>query len=203
MGQTLNTTPVDVTVGAAAAPELVVKAAYASSGIIIDTNKTFGGRYAGVVYGFDITGATVNATFYTDRLEATNGGSIAIVKTPYVTRPASYGTGATVQLKDAGGAVIGTYVIVIFGDVSGNGKIGPEDTGLVFDHVNNVKSIVNEDQIMAANVVESGRNAAAKAKSLYDVKPDDTGAIFDANNGVVISQTSLAEKHNSYNTYYQ
>jgi len=203
MGQTLNTVSVDVAYGSAD-PELVVKSAYASSGIIIDTNKTFGGQYAGVVYGFDISGATVNATFYTDRLEATNGGSIAIVKTPYIARPASYGTGATVQLKNSGGTVIGTYVIVIFGDLNGNAKIDTVDLGAIYDHIQGSATLTDEVKIMATNVIETGRTAALKATSLYTIATNDLGAVYDNIQGTTaINQASLAGKHNTYNTYYQ
>lgn len=204
MGQTLNRVPVDVTVGAAASPELAVKAAYASSGIIIDTNKTFGGQYAGVVYGFNITGATVNAAFYTDRLEATNGGSLTVVKTPYIARPASYGTGTTVQLKDAGGTVIGTYVIVIFGDLNGNAKIDTVDLGAIYDHIQATATITDEVKIMATNVIETGRTPALKATSLYTIATNDLGAVYDNIQGTAsIDQATLAGKHNTYNTYYQ
>lgn len=189
--------------GAAQPADLAVKSAYADSGIIIDSNKTFGGKYDGVVYGFTLD-ATVNAAFYTTRLEATNGGSITIVKTPYVARPASYGTGATVQVKNADGTLAKTYVIVIFGDVNGNGKIGAEDTGAIYNHVQGKTLITDEVQVMASNLVVSGRTAALKATSLYQIKADDTGAVYEAVQGTkAISQSDLAVAHNTYNTYYQ
>lgn len=193
-----------VNIASAAEPaDLAVKTAYASSGIIIDTNKTFGGKYDGVVYGFELSG-TINVAFYTTRLEATNGGSITIEKTPYVSRPVSYGTGATVQVMNADGTLSKTYVIVIFGDVSGNGKIGAEDTGAIYNHVQGKALITDEVQVMAANLVESGRTAALKATSLYQIKADDTGAVYEAVQGTkAINQGSLAIAHNTYNTYYQ
>lgn len=189
--------------GAGALADLAVKSSYADSGIVIDTNKTFGGQYDGVVYGFTLEG-TINAAFYTTRLEATNGGSITIVKTPYVARPVSYGTGATVKVNNADGTLAKTYVIVIFGDVSGNGKIGAEDTGAIYNHVQGKTLITDEVQVMAANLVESGRTPALKATSLYQIKADDTGAVYEAVQGTkVISQANLATAHNTYNTYYQ
>lgn len=189
--------------GAAEPADLAVKAAYAGSGIIIDTHKTFGGKYAGVVYGFTLEG-TINAAFYTNRLEATNGGSITIVKTPYVTRPISYGTGATVQVKNADGTLAKTYVIVLLGDVSGNGKVGPEDTSAVDNHIAGKAVISDEVKVMAANIVVSGRNATLKAQSLYQIKPDDTSAIDSIVSGAsVLNAAEIAAAHNTYNTYYQ
>lgn len=189
--------------GAGEPADLAVKAAYAGSGIIIDTHKTFGGKYAGVVYGFTLEG-TINAAFYTNRLEATNGGSITIVKTPYVTRPISYGTGATVQVKNADGTLAKTYVIVLLGDVSGNGKVGPEDTSAVDNHIAGKAVISDEVKVMAANIVVSGRNATLKAQSLYQIKPDDTSAIDSIVSGAsVLNAAEIAAAHNTYNTYYQ
>ena len=57
---------------------------------------------------------------------------------------------------------------------------------------------------MAANVVESGRNATLKATSLYQIKPDDTSAIDDNISGVkIINAAAVAAAHSTYNTYYQ
>lgn len=189
--------------GATESADLAIQSAYASSGIVIDTNKKFGGKYDGAVYGFTLEG-TINAAFYTARLEATNGGSITIVKTPYVTRPVSYGTGATVQVKNADGTLVKTYIIIILGDVSGNGKIGPEDTSAVDDHIAGKTVITDEVKIMAANTVVSGRNDTVKATSLYQIKPDDTSSIDDNISGAkIIDVASIAASHNAYNTYYQ
>lgn len=203
MGQTFTKADATVAFAAAADADLAVKSAYAASGIVIDTNKTFGGKYAGAVYGFTLD-ATINQAYYTDRLEATNGGSITVVKTPYVSRPVSYGTGATIQVKNADGSVAKTYVVIIFGDVSGNGKIGSEDVGLIYDHTNGVSLLTDEVKIMSANLVETGRTAALKATSLYQIKADDLGVVYNASNAIsAITSTTVATAHNTYNTYYQ
>lgn len=188
--------------GGAEPADLAVKSAYASSGIIIDKNKTFGGQYDGVVYGFELSG-TINAAFYTARLEATNGGSITVVKTPYVARPASYGTGATVQINNADGTLAKTYVIVIFGDVNGDGKVLTTDMTPVLNHSNGAK-ITDEVLVMAANgSVAKGRTDALKAKSIYDVDATDITPILNAANGTPINQAEVAASHALYNTYYQ
>ena len=208
VGQKVESVGSAVTLGSAAqaAPELVLTEAGAAAGVIIDTAKTFGGKYAGVVYGFPVVGNKPTATYYDTYLQATNGGTIATVKTPYVSRPASYGTGTTIQLKDASGNVVATYVVVILGDVSGNGVVGSEDMGAIFAHIGETSLIEDEVKIMAANVVCSGRNATAKAKSLYEIKSDDTGAVFSQvadESSDTIGIAELAVAHNTYNTYYQ
>lgn len=204
MGQTLNRVDTTISYKSAAAPaDLAVKADYASTGIVIDSQKTFGGKYNGVVYGFNLD-ATVNAAFYTNRLEATNGGSIKVVKTPYVARPASYGTGATVEVYNSDGTLAKTYVIVILGDVNGDGKILATDTQLIFNHVNSVAIITDEVKIMAANAAPAaGRTDALKANSMYTINATDTQAVFNAVNGTALDQAALAASHAKYNKYYQ
>lgn len=204
MGQTLNRVSATISYKGAAEPaDLAVKAGYTSTGIVIDLQKTFGGKYNGVVYGFNLD-ATVNAAFYTNRLEATNGGSIKVVKTPYVSRPASYGTGATVEVYNSDGTLAKTYVIVILGDVNGDGKILATDTQLVFNHVNSVAIITDEVKIMAANAAPAaGRTEALKANSMYTINATDTQAVFNAVNGTALDQAALAASHAKYNKYYQ
>ena len=204
IGQTLNRVDTTISYKSAAAPaDLAVKADYASTGIVIDSQKTFGGKYNGVVYGFNLD-ATVNAAFYTNRLEATNGGSIKVVKTPYVARPASYGTGATVEVYNSDGTLAKTYVIVILGDVNGDGKILATDTQLIFNHVNSVAIITDEVKIMAANAAPAaGRTDALKANSMYTINATDTQAVFNAVNGTALDQAALAASHAKYNKYYQ
>lgn len=187
------------------AADLAIKSAYADSGIVIDTNKTFGGQYNGVVYGFTLEG-TINAAFYTNRLEATNGGSITIVKTPYVVRPASYGTGATVQVNNADGTLAKTYVIVILGDVNGDGRLLSNDALTVYNHANNINTTVINDEVMvmAANAAPaSGRTDALKAASLHTINSLDALAIYNAVNGSPLNQGELASSHALYNFYYQ
>lgn len=205
VGQTLNRVSATISYkgGAAEPADLAVKADYASTGIVIDSQKTFGGKYNGVVYGFNLD-ATVNAAFYTNRLEATNGGSIKVVKTPYVSRPASYGTGATVEVYNSDGTLAKTYVIVIIGDVNGDGKILATDTQLVFNHVNSVAIITDEVKIMAANAAPAaGRTEALKANSMYTINATDIQAVFSAVNGTALDQAALAASHAKYNKYYQ
>lgn len=183
--------------------DLAVTSAYASSGIVIDNNKTFGGQYDGVVYGFTLEG-TINVAFYTQRLEATNGGSITIVKTPYVARPASYGTGATVEVYNADSTLSKKYVIVIIGDVNGDAKLSTADTTLVYNHVNNITLITDEVKVMAANAASAtGRTDALKATSMHTINNADTTVVYNVVNGGTLDQAAIASQHATYNTYYQ
>lgn len=189
---------------AAEPADLAVKAAYADSGIIIDSNKKFGGQYDGVVYGFELSG-TINAAFYTARLEATNGGSITVEKTPYIARPASYGTGTTVQVKNSDGTLSKTYVIVIFGDINGDGKLLSNDVLPVYNHANSIELITDEVKVLAANAAPaSGRNDSLKATSHHTINGLDALAVYNAVNNVEpLNQAEFAASHALYNTYYQ
>lgn len=208
MGQTLNRVSATISYkGAAVEPaDLAIKSEFASSGIIIDTHKTFGGKFAGVVYGFDLGGAVPKAAFYTARLEATNGGSIEVVKAPYGGR-APYGTGTTIIVKNADGSVAKTYVVVIIGDVNGDGVISTKDLQIVFTHINTTdetKKLTDEVLIMAANAAPAkGRTPALKAKSMYNIATDDLQVIFTSINGTTLNQMTIAETHATYNSYYQ
>lgn len=189
--------------GAAEAADLAVKSAYADSGIIIDKNKTLGGQYAGVVYGFTLD-ATVNAAFHTNRFEATNGGSIVLVKTPYQSR-ASYGTGATIQVKNADGTLSKTYVIIIFGDVNGDGRIQNNDALEIYNVAYKVTSALTDKvKILAGNAAAaSGANDRAKERSLYTINAQDALAIYDAAVAKTYDQVTQASSHALYSSNYQ
>lgn len=211
-GQTVTNTDAKITpwtIGAAAAQpaDLAIKAAYADSGIIIDTNKTFGNTYAGVVYGFTLpgNGATkVAQSYYSEYLEATNGGSIEVIKTPYVTRPVSYGTGSTIAVYNADGSLEKTYLIVLFGDVDGNGQINISDVTKSVDELD-VAGTLALPQVMAINVKTQARGTdAAKAAALYTVAITDITEIASIVDAPVDIQVAMAEAHTTYSaTNYQ
>lgn len=191
--------------GGAEPADLAVKDA--SSGIIIDTNKTFGGQYAGVVYGFTTNGtASLAATYYNNLLEATNGGSLAYTKSPFLARGTTYGTGATITVKNADGSVSKTYVIVIFGDVTGDGKILAADTSAISKHIDGVAGSVftSEILVMASNVVPTLRGTdSVKAKALHDVLANDYAAVQKYVDGTAVDINKLAKAHVALNEYYQ
>lgn len=199
-------TSATVTIGSAMIPaDLAIKAG-ATEGIIIDKNKTFGGQYDGVVYGFtlDDSSAVIKATtMYTSNLEATNGGSLSF--TPIkVGRNKCYGTGAAIQVYNSDSTLSKTYVIVIFGDVNSDGAVTATDTGLVYAHQQETAALANDVLIMAANTIIEGRTANAKKQSMYTISSTDTGVVFAHVKGdQLIDQAAAAANQNSYNVNYQ
>lgn len=191
--------------GAAAAADLALTAG-ATAGIVIDTNKTFGGQYDGVVYGFTLTDSTAQikaTTMYTANLQASNGGSLQF--TPIkVGRTNCYGTGASIKVLNQDGTLSKTYVIVIFGDVNSDGAITGLDTGIVYAHQKGDMAIANDVLIMAANTAVEGRTVAAKQASMYTITGTDTGIVYAHQKGEkLIDQQSAATLQNSYNANYQ
>ena len=106
----------EVNIGSAAAPsELVVKD---GTNGVIDTTRM-------CVYGIDImdAGQTIGDVF-----EVTNGGSIEVTPS---NEGVEEGTGAILVAKDAAGEVIGEYVVVIHGDVNGDGSSDSLDADIL------------------------------------------------------------------------
>lgn len=122
-----------------------------TSNIIIDTTKTCNTAYTGAIYGFTgsrITAANYNCLTDSSQLAITNG-------TVEVTRgPGGYGTGTTLAVKDTSGAVVATYVIIIFGDIDGNGSITAADVTAL---VNNTNTAIpaKTPAFMAANIASA------------------------------------------------
>lgn len=109
VGQTFTLKNSSVTIGSVAAtPELVAKAGTTG---VVDSDRKY-------VYG--VTVGTTAADYF----EATNGGTLEWAEG---TASSVNGTGATVTLKDASGAVVDTYTLIIFGDVNGDGQITVAD----------------------------------------------------------------------------
>ncbi len=125
MGQTLNTTPVDVNVGVVGTPELILTALGSSNGAVIDRNTDTSGYadpVAGYVYGID----TMNGEDIADYV-TTLVGSVDVESND----SGEMSTGAKILLKDAGGAVVETYIFVYFGDVDGDAFIDLTDAAYI------------------------------------------------------------------------
>jgi hypothetical protein len=185
-----------ITIGAAAEPaDLAVKAAYASAGIIIDKNKTLGGAYDGVVYGFALNGnAKLAKTFYTDRLCDTLGNEINVVASPYGRN--AFGTGTKIQVLE-GGNVVKTYAVVIFGDITGEGQIAVGDiTRCIAEQEKN--GTLDLVQIMACNVVLAGRTDAIKKTGLYTTALNDVTKIISVIDNSEEIQVEMATAHYNY-----
>lgn len=116
VGQEFSLTNTAVTIGSAAAPELVVTEG--TTGYIDEARK--------YVYGVTI-GDEATAYF-----EATNGGSIEMVANE---AGVTNGTGAQLQLKDTDGSVLDTYTLIIFGDVDGSGAVDGTDSLVIMQYV--------------------------------------------------------------------
>lgn len=116
VGQEFTLTNTAVTIGSAAAPELVVTEG--TTGYIDEARK--------YVYGVTI-GDEATAYF-----EATNGGSIEMVANE---AGVTNGTGAQLQLKDTDGSVLDTYTLIIFGDVDGSGAVDGTDSLVIMQYV--------------------------------------------------------------------
>ncbi len=134
VGQEFSLTNTAVTIGSAAAPELVVTED--TTGYIDEARK--------YVYGVK---AGDEATAY---FEATNGGSIEMVANE---AGATNGTGAQLQLKGADGAVLDTYTLIIFGDVDGTGAVDATDSAVIMRYVaDSVTNELTDNAFFAADV---------------------------------------------------
>lgn len=186
------------------AADLALTSTGASDGVVIDKNKTFGGQYAGIVYGFTTSGsANLNAAYYNNLLTATNGGSLSFTKSPYLSRGTTFGTGATVTVKNADATISKTYVIIIFGDVTGDGKVLAADLSEIRTHLQGTP-LSDDIKVMASNVVPATRGTTAvKAKALYDVLANDYSAVQKNVQNVALDQKNLAAAHAALNEYYQ
>lgn len=187
-----------VVIGNAALPSDLAKKAGAEAGIVIDTAHTFGSAYDGVVFGFtqSANNTFMNTNYLVNNLEATNEGTLTFSRSIGKT---GYGTGTviTVTGKDGGTK---TYVVVIFGDVDGNGLINVNDTTAVQKAVNVASTYANNTvQRMAANC----QNVAAAAM-MHVLNVNDTTAVKQHVNGTKLDQAALASKMASLTgTYYK
>lgn len=200
-GQTVLAVGETKTIGAAMVPaDLVLTATGASKGVIIDTHKTFGGAYAGVVYGISATTYKQKANI-TNNVEASNGGSIVVAASDGKTLASgNYGTGSTIEVLNADGTSTGkTYVFVVFGDVDGNGLINAADGQAVSSIILNASLAPNNSvKRMAANC-----QLVNNATMMHTVNANDRQAIMKHLTGTKINQATYAAKQNSYNNFYQ
>lgn len=110
------------TIGAsAAAPTLAV---VEGTGGVIDTDRTElnadGDTVTGYIYGVE----PENYESVTDVFEVTGDGSLEVVAND---AGSEAGTGTIVNVLDADGETVETYVLVIFGDIDGDGAITAAD----------------------------------------------------------------------------
>lgn len=191
-----------INIGGGAEPaDLELTALGVTNNIKIDTHKTFGGQYDGAVYGFAQLAANtfMNTTYLNNNLQATNEGTLAFSRSIGKT---GYGTGTVITVKNSDGTDSKSYVVIIFGDVDGNGLINLTDATTAKSAVSNATiAPVNTVKRMAANC--AGTNAAM----LNVLNLADASAVkyFVSNKqfSSTVTVTSLANSHYAANTYYQ
>lgn len=187
-----------VVIGNAALPsDLALTEAGSTAGVVIDTAKTFGGAYAGVVYGFkqSANNTFVNTTYLTTNLTATNEGTLSFDRS---IGTSGYGTGTeiTVTGKDGGTK---KYVVVIFGDVDGNGLIAVADATVIRKAMTDATAAPNNSvKRLAANCA-----LLAAAIPMHNIQANDITPVRNNIKGARIDQAALAAKHATLNTYYQ
>ena len=189
-----------IAIGATMLPaDLALTDAGATAGVIIDTNKTFGGAYAGVVYGFEQVATTTFRTnaYLTNNLQVTNEGTWELSRS-YGT--AGYGNGTVITVKNADDTVSKTYVVVIFGDVNGDGLINANDTTALKAAVQAATNApANSVKRMAANCQK-----LANGTMMHTLNANDTAALKNHINGTSkFTQAALATTQNTYNNFYQ
>lgn len=195
MGQTLTAVSTTVTIGSAE-PELILTATGEANGVIIDTHKTFGGAYAGVVYGFpQATNTTFRTIGYiTDNLTTTTG-ALTAANLGRTIGTAGYGTGTTITVGSK------VYVIVIFGDSNGDGLINNNDITAVKGMVKTASLAPNNSVLrMSANCQQVNNGTM-----LHTLNNNDLTGLknYIAKKAGCFTQPSLAATMNSYNNFYQ
>ena len=152
-----------VTIGSAAAPELVVTED--TTGYIDEARK--------YVYGVK---AGDEATAY---FEATNGGSIEMVAND---AGVTNGTGALLQLKGADGSVLDTYTLIIFGDVDGTGAVDASDTLPIMQYVaDSVANSLSDVQLFAADIDASSAVDASDTLPIMQYVADSVAIALPVN----------------------
>lgn len=188
-------------IGAVSLPaELALSETGTTNGVLIDTAKTFGDTYAGVVYGISATNYKAKTTI-SNNLTATNGGSLVITTSDgKTTASGNYGTGSTIEVLNADGTSTGKiYVFVAFGDVDGNGLINGNDSKAVTSAVTDAtQAPANSVKRMAGNC-----QLVNNATMMHTLNGNDAKAIASHVAGTKLDQVALATKHNSYNNFYQ
>ena len=185
-------------IGAVSLPAELVKTASAEAGIIIDTTHTFGGAYTGVVFGFTqkANNTFMNTNYITTNLEASNGGSLAFSRS---IGASGYGTGTVITVKNADGTVAATYVVVVFGDVDGNGLINTNDVTAVKKAAATASTYANNSvQRMAANC-----QLVAAAALMHTINTNDTTTVKAHVAGKKVDQAALASKMASLTGNYK
>lgn len=143
IGQTFTLNNASVTIGSSVAPELQLSDYGAEMGAVIDRTRCIdSGDFVGCVYGVDTMIGEDLATYLT-----TPAGSINVVEN----ENGVVSTGATIELLDADGNVVETYVFVYFGDVNMDGSVDTLDASLIEEYSAYISDIPDEHALLAAD----------------------------------------------------
>lgn len=205
IGQTVTSTGVSRTLGESAKPELVVKE---GTNGVIDTTRTAlvtedESTYTvdGLLYGVETSKDVDDGTNNVDQTIAdvfeVKNGTMNIVKND---ANSSCGTGTKVQVLDKSGNVVATYVLVIFGDINGDGRINSidanfaelHDIGYYPDGDDGDGEITDTVKLFAADVNADGRVNPTDSNMM---SLSDIGYYPDGDDGDgVMSQFEIMEK---------
>lgn len=186
--------------GAGEPADLELTSTGATDGVKIDTRFTFGGQYAGAVYGFKqaATATFRTQTYLNNSLAASNGGSLVVTK-----GGAGFSTGTTIEVLNADGSTTGkVYVVVIFGDINKDGLINNNDISVCKSYVSKPATLTDLVVRMAANCQNINN-----ATMMYNVNNNDISAVkaYAGNAASKVSQATLANTvsglttiHNNY-----
>lgn len=163
VGQEFTLTNTAVTIGSAAAPELVVTEG--TTGYIDEARK----------YVYGVKSGDVATNYF----EATNGGTIEMVAND---AGVTNGTGALLQLKGADGSVLDTYTLIIFGDVDGTGAVDASDTLPIMQYVaDSVANSLSDVQLFAADIDASSAVDASDTLPIMQYVADSVANALPVN----------------------
>ena len=113
-------------------------------GLVKDTTEEGADKSTGFVYGIEVGATDVDKYFTTN-----DTGSIEVVANA---AGKTNGTGATLVVKDKSDNVVGEYVLVVFGDVDGDGALSGTDALYIKQYAGgNAGRISEEANLLAAD----------------------------------------------------
>lgn len=154
----------------------------ANTSVVIDTKKTFGGNYTGAVYG--LTCSRFTATNVKNQFKVENG------TIDFAAGSGGNGTGSKILVYNLAGELVSTYVVVVFGDVTGDGAINGPDLTKLKAHVTKPALVSGTPEFMAANLTASFTRSPNG--------PDLTMMKARVTSASAYSQGDMAQNHTSY-----
>ena len=148
---------------------------------VIDTDRTLineitGEECTGYIYGVDPVdaGETIDSVF-----EVIGDGEMQIIANE---AGSECGTGTLVNVLDIDGNVVATYVLIIFGDVTGDGEATPDDASFIEDHdgwMYGVDADTGEDLLGLEGRMYAYAAFAGDVTGDGEATPDDSSFIED------------------------